>query len=73
MNKYIYPLLVLLSIAFVSCKEKQVALQKQAKPNIIYILADDLGYGDVGFNGQSKFNTPNIDKLAADGMVFTQH
>ena len=42
-------------------------------PNIIYILADDLGYGDVGYQGQQKFKTPNIDKLAADGMVFTQH
>ncbi len=43
------------------------------KPNIIYILADDLGYGDLGFNGQTKFSTPNIDKLAEEGMVFTNH
>lgn len=58
----------------VSCNKKQPEAQtKNSKPNIIYILADDLGYGDVGFNGQSKFNTPNIDKLAAEGMVFTQH
>ena len=44
-----------------------------AKPNIIYILADDLGYGDVSFNGQKKFATPNIDRLAAEGLVFTSH
>ena len=44
-----------------------------AKPNIIYILADDLGYGDVGFNGQKRFSTPNIDRLAAEGLVFTSH
>lgn len=42
-------------------------------PNIIYILADDLGYGDVGYNGQEKFATPNIDRLARQGLVFTQH
>lgn len=43
------------------------------RPNIIYILADDLGYGDIGVNGQEKIETPNIDALAADGMTFTQH
>ena len=43
-----------------------------AKPNIIYILADDMGYGDVGcFNEKSKIATPNIDRLAAEGMRFT--
>jgi len=44
-----------------------------SRPNIIYIMADDMGYGDVGVYGQEKINTPNIDKLAADGMRFTQH
>ncbi len=43
------------------------------KPNIIYILADDLGYGDLSCYGQQKFSTPNIDKLASQGMLFTQH
>jgi len=43
------------------------------KPNIIYILADDMGYGDVGVYGQSKIKTPNIDTLAGEGMRFTQH
>lgn len=43
------------------------------KPNIIYLLADDAGYGDFGCYGQEKFTTPNIDKLAASGMKFTQH
>ena len=42
-------------------------------PNIIYILADDLGYGDLGCYGQKHIETPNIDKLAATGMRFTQH
>lgn len=47
--------------------------EAQSKPNIIYILADDLGYGDISFLGQEKFETPNIDKLAAKGLFFTQH
>src|SRR5262245_40214720 len=41
------------------------------KPNILFILADDLGYGDLGCYGQERIKTPNIDQLAADGMRFT--
>ncbi|GAA4237848.1 arylsulfatase [Postechiella marina] len=43
------------------------------KPNVIYILADDLGYGDLSCYGQDKFKTPNIDRLASGGMKFTDH
>ncbi|MFC3196571.1 arylsulfatase [Parapedobacter deserti] len=42
------------------------------KPNIIFILADDLGYGDLGCYGQEKIETPHIDRLAGQGMRFTQ-
>src|SRR5205809_223940 len=43
-----------------------------AKPNIVFILADDLGYGDVGcYNKDSKIPTPNLDRLASEGMRFT--
>jgi arylsulfatase A len=45
---------------------------KSQSPNIILILADDLGYGDVGFNGQKLIKTPNIDRLAKEGMRFNQ-
>ena len=45
---------------------------KAQRPNIIFILADDLGYGDVGFNGQKLIKTPNIDRLAKEGMKFNQ-
>ncbi len=43
------------------------------RPNIIYILADDLGYGDLGCYGQRKIQTPCLDRMAREGMRFTQH
>ena len=46
---------------------------KTTPPNIVFILADDLGYGELGSYGQKKIRTPNIDKLAAEGMRFTRH
>lgn len=71
----------ILACIAISCSDKkdqkstsQVELKtKKATPNIIYILADDLGYGDLSCYGQEKFETPNIDRLAAQGMLFTQH
>lgn len=59
-------ILLIIFLAFVEF------VQAQQKPNIIYIMADDLGYGDLGCYGQQKIKTPNIDKLAAEGMRFTQ-
>ena len=59
--------LILAVIGFSSC------VKKQAKPNIIYILADDLGYGELGAYGQEIIETPHIDALAKTGMRFTQH
>jgi len=44
-----------------------------SKPNIIYILADDLGYGDLGCYGQKTLKTPNLDRMAREGMRFTRH
>lgn len=45
----------------------------QDRPNIVYILADDLGYGDLGCYGQEKIRTPHLDRMAAEGLRFTRH
>jgi len=49
------------------------AKESAGKPNVIFVLADDLGYGDLGCYGQKQIQTPNIDRLAAEGMRFTNH
>lgn len=56
-----------------SCKTLPAEQGKNKQPNIIYIMADDLGYGDLGAFGQSKIKTPHLDKMAQQGMIFTQH
>ena len=70
-------LFFLAAISLLSCKDdSKIAAENQterSKPNIIYILADDLGYAEVGAYGQEKIETPNIDALAKSGMLFTQH
>jgi arylsulfatase A-like enzyme len=70
--KYLFiPLIVIIATSCsVNKKNKSTVTNK---PNIIYILADDLGYGDLSSYGQTKFSTPNIDKLAKEGILFTQH
>lgn len=58
---------MLLTVPFIQAEKV-----KEKKPNIIFILADDLGYGDLGCYGQEKFETPHIDQIAQNGMRFTQ-
>jgi len=65
--------LFFLTFATILCSAQEKRALDIIKPNIIYILADDLGYGDLSCYGQEKFVTPNIDKLALQGMLFTQH
>ncbi|MCF2445691.1 arylsulfatase [Dyadobacter sp. CY345] len=69
MKKIIFLVFLLTLVTF-----ENIYAQKnsQKRPNIIFILADDLGYGDVGFNGQKLMRTPNIDRLAAEGVKFPQ-
>ena len=57
----------------VDAEGQESSLNKALKPNIIYILADDLGLGDLGVYGQKKLKTPNIDRIALEGMKFTDH
>lgn len=65
-GKYL-PLLFLSSLGASSCADKTEHY------NVIYILADDLGYGDLGCYGQQLIRTPNIDRMASEGMLFTRH
>ena len=51
----------------------ETSVSEKGQPNVIYILADDLGFGDLSCYGQQKFETPNIDSLARNGLLFTQH
>ena len=61
-------------LLLLSCSQKAEQSESESRrPNIIYILADDLGYGDLSSYGQKLFSTPNIDKLATEGIRFTQH
>ncbi|MFW5832351.1 MAG: sulfatase, partial [Prolixibacteraceae bacterium] len=62
-------LLLLILISFLSGCEWEKTSQK---PNIVLIIADDLGWADVGYNGAKFYETPNINKLATDGMVFNR-
>ncbi len=60
-------------ILYSGCQPSVTSVSETRKPNIIYILADDLGYGELGIYGQKKIQTPNIDELGRSGMLFTQH
>ncbi len=62
-----------IALPFAGCNQNAGQPEEAAKPNIIYIMTDDLGYGDLGCYGQEIIQTPNIDQLAGEGMRFTQH
>ena len=62
------PLATLLSVAFFF-----ISVSRAEHPNIIYIMADDLGWAELGSYGQEKIKTPHLNRIAAEGMRFTQH
>jgi len=67
----------LLGLVFVAAwavpfvRPNQATARAAERPNIVFILADDLGYGDLGCYGQKVLRTPNLDRLAAEGLRFT--
>tara|TARA_B100001057_G_scaffold116076_1_gene114638 strand:- start:7550 stop:9073 length:1524 start_codon:yes stop_codon:yes gene_type:complete len=65
-----YKIIFFISLVIFSCSKTE---NKDTTPNIVFILADDLGYGEIGILGQKKIETPNIDQLAKSGMVLTDH
>lgn len=67
MRKHIIASLALLP-ALSACNAEA---QKEKKPNVIFIYADDIGYGDISCNGSKTIHTPNADKIAAEGIRFT--
>ena len=68
-SKFVLTAMFLLS----GCYSVFAQNKAKPKPNIIYIYADDLGYGELGSYGQRKIKTPNLDKLAKEGIRFTKH
>lgn len=66
--------LIYLSCGMFACctEKKNESAENLSPPNLIFIMVDDMGYGDLGSYGQTNILTPNLDKLAAESMVFTQ-
>lgn len=65
------PLFLFLPALLISCSTPPESTNADRKPNIIFVLADDLGYGDLGCYGQERILTPNLDQLASKGLRFT--
>lgn len=76
-NKYFYYVLsfIAISLVFASCNSSSTIdnTKSESRVNVIYILADDLGYGDLGCYGQKYIETPNIDLLASNGVKLNFH
>jgi arylsulfatase A-like enzyme len=72
-NNYIYCLILVCLTSACFNKQEENGPDGFSKPNIIYIIADDLGYGDLGCYGQTDIRTPNIDRIADEGMRFINH
>lgn len=64
-------LLIMVVFAFLGCEQGQKKITQKNHPNVIVIMTDDLGYVDVGFNGSKDIPTPNIDRIAQNGVKFT--
>ncbi len=69
-HRLLFPVLALLSVLLAQSRQSHSA---DRPPNIVFLIADDLGYGELGCFGQTKIRTPNIDQLAKEGMRLTQY
>src|SRR5437660_5482376 len=72
MHRVAVILLASLSTLLTISEAQRSRADTPTKPNVIFILADDLGYGDLGCYGQKQIQTPNIDRLVTEGMRFSQ-
>src|SRR5690349_3610411 len=66
-------LVVAAALSLLGLSNNALLAAETRKPNIVFILADDLGYGDLGCYGSTKIHTPNIDHLSAEGMRLLTH
>jgi arylsulfatase A-like enzyme len=73
MKTCMHLIVLILALVMVACGSEKEPESELNTPNIIYILADDLGYGDLSCYGQEKFSTPRLDQLAGEGIRFTRH
>ena len=69
--KILFPVMLLCASGCQNGYKKAQIIEEDAPPNLIFIIADDLGYADVGFNGSTEIPTPNIDRIANEGVKFT--
>jgi arylsulfatase A-like enzyme len=69
----IVAVLVLAALATAPAARQVPSTTAPARPNIVYVYADDLGYGELGAYGQRRIRTPHLDRMAREGMRFTQH
>src|SRR3954447_4646927 len=65
--------LLVVAAALLGLAAPASAAEPARRPNVVLILADDLGYAELGCYGQQKIKTPNLDRMAREGMRFTQH
>ena len=73
-NYFSVSLLIVITSLFFSCQEKkQITTDKKSKPNVILILVDDQGYGDIAALGNPYIKTPNLDKLHSQSARFTDY
>jgi len=64
-------LLLIVILSFFYCTTNHKKTIKASKPNILFILVDDLGYSDLSIMGSNYYETPNIDNIATSGNIFT--